>query len=88
MRAENLQPQEQDLRISHTEAVVLTGEHRHGFSVVGSAFPARQNSAECFKLGCLNGGKNRLAKFFIQMFVSALPLPDFLVLRKQLPLAF
>lgn len=66
-------------------------EHGCNFSVVGSAFPPRQSSAECFKLGCLRGGKNRLAKFFIQtylMFLPALPLPDFLVLRKQLPLAF
>lgn len=36
-------------------------------------------------------GKNRLAKYFIQaylMFLPVLPFPDFLVLRKQLPLAF
>lgn len=85
---------ERDLRSSHTEAarvVVLSGEPTYQFSVVGSAFPPRQSSAESFKLGCLREGKNRLAKFFIQtylMFLPALPLPDFLVLRKQLPLAF
>jgi len=85
---------EWDLRSFHNKAaraVVLTGEHRYHFSVVGSAFPARESSAEYFILGCLREGKNRLAKFFIQtylMFLPALPLPDFLVLRKQLPLAF
>lgn len=38
----------------------------------GPYFPPRQSSAACFKLDCLRGGKNRLAKgcFYFVLFFS------------------